>query len=249
MIIAWNNQISNYNLSATSEDTLYPIDNITDIRLSKIWKATSIATQTIIIDCVSSASLGVIAILGHNLTGATIKLQGNRSADFTTPAFSYTFSSAEIDDVIYYISDNTVAYRYWAIKIENAVFIPYIGHVFFDIRDFIIDQLTTNITPVDFEDASVYIRNEIGSLYGYKNEIILKSFQIVFEDISYVEYDALMVFLEHVGKVLPFIILWNVEDVIPGIKNLYCHLKENFKILKIAGQNRFDYNLIVEEIK
>lgn len=249
MKIAWHNRIDECVLSIASEDTLYPINNIKDIRLPKIWKATGTTTQTIIIDCVTAVSLGCIAIIGHNLTGATVSIQGNSSSDFTTPAFSYTFLAAEIEDIIYFLGDNMTAYRYWAIKIESATVIPYIGYVHLDYGDFLEDQLATSITPIEFNNRDIFEISDSGSLFGYKNSIILKSFQIIFEDISYTEYAELITFLEYVGKVLPLIIIWNAEDIIPGIKNIYCHIKDNFKIPKIAGQNRFDYSLIVEEIK
>jgi len=247
MIISWRNRISDYTLSATSEAT--PIDNVKDIRLDKNWQAESTATQTIIIDCLAAVSPGVIALLGHNLTGATVKLQGNTSSDFTTPAFSYTFTVAEIDDIIFYIADNMTAYQYWAIVIESATSIPYIGHIHFDTGDFLPDQLAMSITPIDFNDKSLYTISDSGSLFGYKNNTIVKSFQIIFEDVPATEYISVVEFFEYVGKVLPFIIFWNDEDIIPGIKNIFCHLKENLKISKIMGQNRFDYSLSVEEVK
>jgi hypothetical protein len=247
MIVAWHNMISDYVISATSEELLYPVFNIKDIRLTKIWKATDLSTQYIIIDCLAAINPGIIAILGHNLTDATVKILGHTGPDFTSPSFTYTFT--EINDILWYEYIGANSYQYWAIKIESAVLIPKIGYVHIDTGDYLPELYPTTITPIGFDDSSVTKRSDSGSLFGYKNEVVLRTLSITVEDVPSAEYVYVITFRNYVGRSVPFIIIWDTSDTIIGIDNIYCHLAKNFEIPKLAGRTRFDFPLMVEEIK
>jgi len=248
MIIAWNNKISTYTVSCNPvADVNYPISNVKDTRLGKIWKATSTATQLITIDCLAAINPGIIAILGHNLTGATVKILGNTTSDFSSPAFSYTFT--EINPILWYEYIGVTSYRYWAIKIESATAIPYIGYIHIDTGDYLPEQYPTTITPITFNDLSTVSKSDIGTLYGYQNTAVLKDYQILIEDVPSSEFTYVLAFIAGVGKTIPFIVIWDTTDTITGIDNLYCHLTKNFEIPKLAGRTRFDFSLIISEVR
>ncbi len=72
----------------------------------------------IILDAYSAVNPTYAAILGHNLSsGATITLEGNSSASWTSPAFTKTFTW---DDDIVFDFVSASAYRYWSWKFHDA---------------------------------------------------------------------------------------------------------------------------------
>ena len=81
------------NITASSALTDYPAVNVTDQRLSTLWKTDASTTQSIVFDFGSALPVTVIAVLGHNLVSSTvINVYANTSNTWSSPAYSTTLT-------------------------------------------------------------------------------------------------------------------------------------------------------------
>ena len=106
-------------LTANSSTLNYPVGNVLDSRLSRIFKTDSSTTATIVFDCSAAVNVTSIIIANHNISSGvtTLKLQGNATDSWGTPSVdeTLTWASGHI------IKDITQAsYRYWRIQIIDA---------------------------------------------------------------------------------------------------------------------------------
>jgi len=95
----------------------YGPEKLLDRDRQTYWEADSDTAESIVVDLGSAQSITAAVLQDHNLSDtATIKIQGNASDVWTSPSFSYTFTS--IDDVLsHYFSQS---FRYWRWYIDDA---------------------------------------------------------------------------------------------------------------------------------
>jgi hypothetical protein len=113
------NDLKSDSATLTVDDELsnYPVENIQDSRLSRIFKNSSLESA-IVFDMGEDVSVDCIAILSHNFSeNATITLQGNDSDSWTSPAFEQdiTYSSGNIT-----LEYTTQTYRYFRLYINDS---------------------------------------------------------------------------------------------------------------------------------
>ena len=115
MILAYDNEVFNATISMTNEAPLFPRTNLKDSRLSRYTGV--LGTETRITFNVN-AQAQMVAIAGHNLTtSATVKIEGNATNDWTSPAFSETITYNE-DMLVNIFAPAT--YQYWSISIDDS---------------------------------------------------------------------------------------------------------------------------------
>jgi len=105
-------------VTANSATVNYPVTNVLDSRLSRIFKTDASTTATILFDAGSAVKVAAVTIANHNMvTGGTYKVQGNATNVWTSPT---------VDETITFASGNMTkqftggTLRYWRISIVNA---------------------------------------------------------------------------------------------------------------------------------
>ena len=119
MRIIWDNEFDKYTITASSEASGYPASNLQDISRKKTTRTTDVASEWWKIgNGTTKISISSIAIAEHNFTsGVTVKLQGNDTDVWTSPAK---------EEVITYDADIMVKffteaeYYYWRLLVEDA---------------------------------------------------------------------------------------------------------------------------------
>ena len=115
MKILWNNTAVDATLSATTEDSDYPVENIQDVRTKKVFRSTDDAAERIVFAGTATASYCVI--INHNFSSsATIKIEGNDSDSWGSPSLSetMTYNSGMIVK-----SFTEATYDYWSIYVDD----------------------------------------------------------------------------------------------------------------------------------
>lgn len=118
MRLLYDNKFDSGTLTASSENTLYPVSNLQHIHLVTKWRSTADTGQTIVCDMGEAVTITTAAILAHNLSsGATVKIQGNATDSWDDPS---------VDEAITYNSGIMTkfftggSYQYWRFTFEDA---------------------------------------------------------------------------------------------------------------------------------
>jgi len=133
-----NNYATASTLSASTENSSYPIENAVDTVRSRLYKPTS-KVFWLDFDFGYQASCTFLGIIGAKeeiftiSDSATITIKGNNVASFSSPAFEETLTRS--DDGIFAFFDDTggaASYRYWRINVDDSSNpeIPSIGYVY-----------------------------------------------------------------------------------------------------------------------
>lgn len=117
MRILWDNKLLDMTITPGTESIDYPSSNIIEPRLTRYFKTENDADQEIVFSAAAAVTASYIAIVSHNISsGATIKLQGNTSDSWTTPAFEETVTWASGTIVHAFTSHS---YAYWRLYIDD----------------------------------------------------------------------------------------------------------------------------------
>jgi hypothetical protein len=121
MRIAYDNYIDDVtsatSLTALTENTYYPITNVQNQRLTKVYKSTACTAQTVTINLGSAHAITTAAILGHNISSAaTVTISAN-SSDSWPGATSQTITYNVGMMLAYFTS---VSYQYWQFSIDDG---------------------------------------------------------------------------------------------------------------------------------
>ena len=118
MIWLANETCKDATLTANSSTVNYPVTNVLDSRLSRIFKTDASTTATIVFDALTAVKVDSVVIANHNITsGGTYKIQGNATDSWVAPT---------VDETITFASGNMTkqftggTLRYWRISIVNA---------------------------------------------------------------------------------------------------------------------------------
>jgi hypothetical protein len=119
MILKAVETMADATLSVNSELSNYPVENILISILSRVFKTDSNLTAEIVFDAGESVSISGIAIANHNISSTYdyLRLQGNSSDSWTSPAFSTDLEySADIIDCNF----DAETYQYWRLQIIDS---------------------------------------------------------------------------------------------------------------------------------
>jgi len=105
--------------TALTADLAYPIANLQNQRLAKVWRTTAVTAQTVVVDLGTATTVQTAAVMGHNLTaGAVITLEGNAADSWGSPSVSTTITTIVSGMCLNYFAGG--AQRYWRFTLDNA---------------------------------------------------------------------------------------------------------------------------------
>jgi len=205
MRIIYNNDIiDDASLSSSTENPNYPVDNIQDSRLSKVFRSTDTENEYIFVNAGGTASYGFM--YSENIPeDATVTLLGHSENDFDSTAF-------EIDMVKrgnWWVANfSEQAHDFWAIFIDfsdtgDPEYIE-IGRIFLGVYV----QLPNLDYGYKWDDItnSVSIESISGQAYGDKRKKS-KIGKFEFSGVSKTQMDNIQTIWDAVENVDPFILL------------------------------------------
>jgi hypothetical protein len=247
MRVTYPNYIDNLissNIIASSALTDFPAVNVTDQRLSTLWKTDASTTQSIVFDLGSALPVTTIAVLGHNLTSSTtINVYANTSNSWSSPAYSTTLTWNS-DIILKFIPSKS--YQYW--KIE------FIGQGNLEIgRIWLSNYLTIN--PSSLLDFTVELKNSDVNLYDkdrYKISeagIVWRAIKLKFPPTDNTMLTNLLDWFDMVGLYKSFIFC-NFDTIrgYPLVEPLYCSIVSDVGFTHSESM-KFSYELSLEEDK
>jgi len=114
MRILWENKILSSDLTASSENPDFTIDNVQDTRLAVVYRSVEESTNITITGPITAS---YFSILNHNLTeSATVTLEGNNTDSWGAPSFSQSVDWLETSMIVNF-SEST--YNYWRLIIVD----------------------------------------------------------------------------------------------------------------------------------
>ncbi len=121
-VLGYANQIDDGTVSGGSWNSSYPLANVkTPYLYQKARTSNTLATSSVIIvDCATAQTLGVMALVSHNLTiNATVEITASDYSDFSV--LSYDSGSLNVyAHTDFATSFTPVAARYWKISISDT---------------------------------------------------------------------------------------------------------------------------------
>ncbi len=119
MRLMWDNEIDNMTISAATENSNYPAENVADQRLSKVYRSTDDEDEWILFDAGPGNTINPTAVLiaAHNITAAaTITIQGNATDSWGAPTVSETVTHDDETMVLFFTG---AALRYWRLFVDD----------------------------------------------------------------------------------------------------------------------------------
>lgn len=111
-------------LTALSEATSYPVENLYDDNYASVWRSTAAdsTTQTIVADFGSAVAISACALGNVNIRStATVKIQGHTADSWGTPDVDETIVVTGLTSTAYrrnlYHAFNSASKRYWRLTI------------------------------------------------------------------------------------------------------------------------------------
>jgi len=119
MILMTNETTKDSALTANSNNINYPVVNLLNSKLSRLFRTSSSTTATVVYDAGAAISVDCVNIANHNISSSvtTLKLQGNASDSWGAPSVdeTLTYSTGIITKQF-----TGGSYRYWRIHIVDA---------------------------------------------------------------------------------------------------------------------------------
>jgi hypothetical protein len=169
-------------LSVSTENTIYPKENLYDNRPSKPFYWTSKLAQEIIIDLGAPAMVEMIAIFNHTLLqAATITIEANNAGFPGAALDSWNPTWREHDLYLRPLA----SYRYWRVYIDDATnpLIPRIGELW--LGD--LDEFSQAFVQPGREDGKTFHTDEKQTAYGQDWDVYFseqKEFKIQIKHIN-----------------------------------------------------------------
>ena len=244
----YDNALVDSVLSATNQDINYPITNIYDTRLSKIYKSlTSSIRYTYDAGLGYTLNPTCITINAHNISSAaTIKIEGNATNSWATPSFSLTLTYDALCIVEFFTAS---AYRYWSVSVDdptNTDGYIQIGHSF--IGNYL--ELTFPIEPnfsIKYLEQSVKHRSPTGQVYGHDSGVFLIDINITIQNITNAQRLLALTMYTHVRNYKPFYFIID-KDYITTLPSIYCTIEDDIEFNALPGYN-WDFRLHLVEAK
>lgn len=248
MRFVYTNYFDSYTVSASNEDGNYPASNLQDSRLSKVWRTTSLTSQTATIDSGTGNTLTptFAALLNTNFsTGATIKIQGSSSSGFTSST-ELSLSRVDADFVGSFLSLS--AKRFWRFLVKDTGSTDTYMRAG---RAWLGTYITLGVSvekdfPEELIDSSIYSLSYSGQHYGDAG-VVRKGYNLKIPYLNSTQKTALETFLVTVKKSKNFITIFN-ETSLGQIKPVY-GFKSKDHAYKHIYNNQWECNLQIEESK
>lgn len=126
-IFAYNNILTTGTVTATSEDTSFPVSNLTNWKPTRWYKPAAVGTNYINIDAGELVDIDYFGVFSHDLTekGATVKLQW--SNDGSTGWTDLTTSLQKSNSEVIFKTFESVNKRYFRVEVDAPTSICSLG--------------------------------------------------------------------------------------------------------------------------
>jgi hypothetical protein len=239
MQILYLNKILTAVLSSSSEDSKYSLVNVQDRMTLKLFHTLNVINEWIKIASIITASR--FAIINHNLSSAAIiKLQGNNTDIWTTPAFEETIAWKE-GIIIHKFTE--VTYDYWRLLItDNARTYISIGELY--IGTYLQGPNIKPDTQIDDETTSEGDTTNAGMLLG-DDGYDFRPININYPNITNSQREAMRNWWRVCKNNRAYImVLWaNREDLEPPI---YCFTNQKSIQWKRTGNEKFPWSTSIK---
>lgn len=179
-------------LTASSENALFPVENIQDYRRTKVFRSTS-NSDSVIFDFGETSDIDTIFILSDKRSGFgfnTVTVQFNGTANFTSPAFSQSMTFSELHS-LGHLEITKVSYRFARIVMTSTLGYCELGKVYFGTKAELNSQIKFGWNLKD-EELSLKSSNRYGQIF---TDVITRQKKINFA-FSYLNKDQLAVLNE-----------------------------------------------------
>lgn len=119
MRILYDNDLDGATLTESTEDASYPVENIQDTRLAKVWRAGGCSSESIVIDLGATAPCSVVAFVNHNLSvsaGCQIQHGTSAAAALASPTTAASITQRSGIMAAFF---GTAESRYWAVTFAD----------------------------------------------------------------------------------------------------------------------------------
>jgi len=234
---------SGVTITVAGEDVNYPATNLTDRRLSRLYKPAAAASQWIKFSGVG-VEVDCIAIAHSIPDNATVTLEGNAIDDWSAPSVSESLTSRGEND-IYTHFFSKVAYDYWRLTID-ATTIFSIGGIHLG-GHLVLPEQSLGGTIED-HDTSIRKISKSGQVYGTE-QYQYRTEKHKIPLISHTQRAEMRVFWDEVGRSQPFYFQrWATR---PDLESpMYCVLDQDG--FKWKGHredaNKFETDISIREV-
>jgi hypothetical protein len=236
MKILYKNELENASLSATNENTSYPVANLTDRFLEKIFKSSStssVVTITFPVNTnISAIALGLIGATNGTYTlknsAGTSVLNGSLSMAYTTDITYFTETACRSIELTF---NGASEFSMGGVSAGVPINISY-----------------WNINP----RFDYYTRDEInivtrGQSLGYQSAPLLR-YRTTVAEISTALRTQLWAMTDYVGNFKPFYVDI-YEDAHDEIRPIYCLFNGDGQYVRDSFAKDYSTSLIFEEVK
>lgn len=198
--------------TATSTASGYDVRALCDRRAWTTWRANTIATQSIAVDCGVAKVANCVGILGHNLHSVAASLQVYASANGSSWS-NLTNALSPTTDFAYMARFTQGSYRYWAVNVYPTTGIPEIAELVLGAELQFPDPPTPPFDPygeeVEAETTLGKTGNVLGSIVRYNKLSIMANFKNL--DRTWVRSTYYPFWRDHAAKLYPFFWAWDLD--------------------------------------
>jgi len=247
----WDNLFDGGSITASSEDSDFPVTNIRHRWHTRAWRSTGVSSEWVKCDLASAQDIRVFVFKYHNLTSsATLKIQANSSDSWSSPPVDQTlvYGTDWNDSHGVYFWDTNQSYRWWRFTLAdsgNSDGYLSIGRIF--LGDFF--EPTYNFTDahrVRYTDPSTKMYSSGGQVsvaskphfrfWEYNFALVKSPDERTFETI----FDA-------VGQSVPYFICQDADDKLSTL--YYVQNATDWELEHIAMDTWFRLPIVVEEMR
>lgn len=164
----YNFNLAQYaNITASNENALFPVSNLQDYRRTKVFRSTS-SSVNIVFDMLTAEPVDSFCIVDHPTNGFgfdTMTLEGNATANFSSPAFTQAITSADQEHGVGVTEFASQSYRFWRLVVTGATYVE-LSNIFIGAKN----ALTTTSVAYGWkfqdEDLAKVSTNRIGQVFA-----------------------------------------------------------------------------------
>lgn len=210
---------SNVTLTPSTEDTFFPASNLANFGRTKVWRTTSVTSQSLVIDLKTTESIDTFIMLFHPLDGsslsegATVTLQGNATDEWSSPAYSGTPTLDEDFEIYSLFLSAAQTYRYWRLVITD----PSNDLGYIEVGKIILTKATqlSQCPEIGFsyknDDLSKQSRNDFNQVYVDVKPNV-RTFEFNYAVLSMDDFETLQTIYDRVGSSVPICMSLDTQE-------------------------------------
>lgn len=239
MIILYDNEIVSSTISSSSENSNFPWSNaLNDTVLARTGRSVGDSAEWIKFTFTSAVAMTHFVILNHNFeSGATVKLQGNSSDSWATPAVDRTQT---ISSVIY-DSFTSASYQYWRVYMDHSASTA----GYFSLSKIFLGLSYSPVNPNAGINMPILVEPNIsksrgGQIYG-QAATKLQTYGLNLSGLTQAQIDSYKTFQNTVENNIPFIFV-PFEDNVTTITPIYANANSHGTI-RFPDNNGISYDI------